>query len=78
MLNGQLDKARHQLSMAETWRHGRLSESQSQRVKLVQAYRSLLDYLTWCDKRKNFSTTAGKKSTRKGQAELLKGTYFTM
>ncbi|CAL8317030.1 unnamed protein product [Boreogadus saida] len=58
MVNGQLEKARHQLSMAETWRHGRLSESQSQRVKLVQAYRSLLDYFTWCDKRENFSTTA--------------------
>jgi hypothetical protein len=72
MVNGQLEKARHQLSMAETWRHGRLSESQSQRVKLVQAYRSLLDYFTWCDKRENFSTAAGKKNTRKGQAEPRK------
>lgn len=58
MANGQIDQAKHQLSMAETWRYGRLSEGQSQRVKLVQAYRSLLDYIAWCDKKNSFSTQA--------------------
>ncbi|KAG7267170.1 hypothetical protein CRUP_008991, partial [Coryphaenoides rupestris] len=74
LVNGQIDEAKHQLSMVETWRHGKVTERQGQRVKLVQAYRSLLDYFVWCDKRKSFSTRAAA-STDEMAALDMKAVY---
>ncbi|XP_023120152.1 TATA box-binding protein-associated factor RNA polymerase I subunit A [Amphiprion ocellaris] len=51
LLHGQAEDAKWQLSSAESWRHGKESAAQHQRAKLIQAYRSLLDYVIWCDKR---------------------------
>ncbi|KAM4600886.1 TATA box-binding protein-associated factor RNA polymerase I subunit A isoform 2-T4 [Polymixia lowei] len=51
LANGQLEDAKRQLSITESWRHGKESEGQSQRIKLIQAYRSLLDYIMWCDEK---------------------------
>ncbi|XP_071775154.1 TATA box-binding protein-associated factor RNA polymerase I subunit A [Centroberyx gerrardi] len=51
LVNGQIEDAKRQLSIAESWRYGKQSAGQSQRIKLVQAYRSLLDYVIWCDKK---------------------------
>ncbi|XP_021175441.2 TATA box-binding protein-associated factor RNA polymerase I subunit A [Fundulus heteroclitus] len=56
MLHGQIEGAKQQLSVAESWRHGKVSSSQHQRHKLIQAYRSLLDYMIWCDKKSTLST----------------------
>ncbi|XP_056149998.1 TATA box-binding protein-associated factor RNA polymerase I subunit A isoform X2 [Lampris incognitus] len=51
MVNGLIDEAQLQLSIAESWRYGNPSEEQAQRTELMQAYRSMLDYITWCDKK---------------------------
>uniref|UniRef100_UPI0037E706E6 TATA box-binding protein-associated factor RNA polymerase I subunit A n=1 Tax=Semicossyphus pulcher TaxID=241346 RepID=UPI0037E706E6 len=51
LLNGHIDDAKRQLSVAESWRHGKESAAHLQRTKLIQAYRSLLDYIIWCDKK---------------------------
>ncbi|XP_071323842.1 TATA box-binding protein-associated factor RNA polymerase I subunit A [Trachinotus anak] len=51
LLHGHIEEAKHQLSVAESWRHGKESAAQHQKTKLIQAYRSLLDYIIWCDKR---------------------------
>ncbi|XP_065820183.1 TATA box-binding protein-associated factor RNA polymerase I subunit A [Labrus bergylta] len=55
MLNGHIEDAKRQLSVAESWRHGKESASQLQTTKLIQAYRSLLDYIIWCDKKSTLS-----------------------
>ncbi|XP_034555643.1 TATA box-binding protein-associated factor RNA polymerase I subunit A [Notolabrus celidotus] len=52
LLNGHFDDARRQLSVAESWRYGRETTTQSQKTKLIQVYRSLLDYMIWCDKKR--------------------------
>ncbi|XP_008275001.1 TATA box-binding protein-associated factor RNA polymerase I subunit A [Stegastes partitus] len=51
LLHGRTEDAKLQLSAAESWRHGKESAAQHQRTKLIQAYRSLLDYAIWCDKK---------------------------
>uniref|UniRef100_A0A3Q1F3Q6 TATA box binding protein (TBP)-associated factor, RNA polymerase I, A n=1 Tax=Acanthochromis polyacanthus TaxID=80966 RepID=A0A3Q1F3Q6_9TELE len=51
LLHGQNEDAKWQLSSAESWRHGKESAAQHQRAELISAYRSLLDYVIWCDKR---------------------------
>nr|XP_046230071.1 TATA box-binding protein-associated factor RNA polymerase I subunit A isoform X2 [Scatophagus argus] len=51
LLNGHMEDAKRQLSVAESWRHGKESAAQHQWTKLIQAYRSLLDYIIWCDKK---------------------------
>ncbi|KAG7222740.1 hypothetical protein INR49_026350 [Caranx melampygus] len=51
LLHGHIEDAKHQLTVTESWRHGKESAAQSQRTKLIQAYRSLLDYIIWCDKK---------------------------
>ncbi|XP_076021364.1 TATA box-binding protein-associated factor RNA polymerase I subunit A [Genypterus blacodes] len=57
LLNGQIEEAKHQLSVAESWRYGKESGRQFQKTKLIQAYRSLLDYIIWCDKKVTHSNT---------------------
>ncbi|XP_034382875.1 TATA box-binding protein-associated factor RNA polymerase I subunit A [Cyclopterus lumpus] len=53
--HGHIEDAKHQLSVAESWRYGKESAAQYQRIKLIHAYRSLLDYLIWCDKKFTYS-----------------------
>ncbi|XP_054475104.1 TATA box-binding protein-associated factor RNA polymerase I subunit A [Anoplopoma fimbria] len=55
---GHIEEAKHQLSVAESWRYGKESVAQYQRIKLIHAYRSLLDYMIWCDKKYTCSTNA--------------------
>ncbi|KAA8583074.1 hypothetical protein FQN60_015620, partial [Etheostoma spectabile] len=57
LLNGHIEDAKRQLSVAESWRHGKESAAQYQRIKLIHAYRSLLDYIIWCDKKFTHSNT---------------------
>ncbi|XP_042247423.1 TATA box-binding protein-associated factor RNA polymerase I subunit A [Thunnus maccoyii] len=57
LLHGQIHDAKRELSVAESWRHGKESAAQYQRTKLIHAYRSLLDYIIWCDKKHTHSNT---------------------
>ncbi|XP_039980389.1 TATA box-binding protein-associated factor RNA polymerase I subunit A [Xiphias gladius] len=57
LLHGHIEDAKRQLSAAESWRHGKESAAQYQRTKLIQAYRSLLDYIIWCDKKLTYCNT---------------------
>ncbi|CAG5927906.1 unnamed protein product [Menidia menidia] len=50
MLHGQFEDAKQRLCAAESWRYGKTSAAQFQRTKLIQAYRSLLDYIIWSEK----------------------------
>ncbi|XP_026173928.1 TATA box-binding protein-associated factor RNA polymerase I subunit A [Mastacembelus armatus] len=51
LLHGHIEDAKRQLSVAESWRYGKESAVQYQNIKLIQAYKSLLDYIIWCDKK---------------------------
>ncbi|XP_028253207.1 TATA box-binding protein-associated factor RNA polymerase I subunit A [Parambassis ranga] len=51
LLHGRIQDAKQQLTAAESWRYGHESAAQLHRSKLIQAYRSLLDYIVWCDKK---------------------------
>ena len=57
LLHGHIEDAKRQLSVSESWRHGKESAAQLQWTRLIQAYRSLLDYIIWCDKKFTHSTT---------------------
>ncbi|XP_034018452.1 TATA box-binding protein-associated factor RNA polymerase I subunit A [Thalassophryne amazonica] len=51
LLNGQIEDAKRQLSVAESWRYGKESAAQYNTAKLIQAYRGLLDYILWCNRK---------------------------
>ncbi|CAK6962724.1 TATA box-binding protein-associated factor RNA polymerase I subunit A [Scomber scombrus] len=57
LLHGQIQDAKRELSAAESWRYGKESTAQYERTKLIHAYRSLLDYIIWCDKKHAHSNT---------------------
>ncbi|KAK5852796.1 hypothetical protein PBY51_006636 [Eleginops maclovinus] len=57
LLNGHIEEAKRQLSVSESWRYGKESAAQDQKTKLIQAYRSLLDYIIWVDKKFTNSNT---------------------
>ncbi|CAM4686827.1 unnamed protein product [Leuciscus chuanchicus] len=56
LLNGQMEEAKQQLSVGESWRYGNFSIAQGDTKKLIRAYSGFLDYLNWCEKK---SSTAG-------------------
>uniref|UniRef100_A0A8C6V0F7 TATA box binding protein (TBP)-associated factor, RNA polymerase I, A n=1 Tax=Neogobius melanostomus TaxID=47308 RepID=A0A8C6V0F7_9GOBI len=56
LLVGHIQEAKNSLSVAESWRHGKETAAQSKSVKLIQAYRSLLDYMIWCEKKEGCSS----------------------
>ncbi|XP_041832421.1 TATA box-binding protein-associated factor RNA polymerase I subunit A isoform X2 [Melanotaenia boesemani] len=51
MLQGKFEDAKQHLAAAESWRYGKESSAQIQRTKLIQAYRSLLDFIIWSEKK---------------------------
>ncbi|KAM6915756.1 TATA box-binding protein-associated factor RNA polymerase I subunit A [Xenentodon cancila] len=55
MLHGKINDAKQKLSEAEGWRYGKESAAQIQNTKLIQAYRSLLDYIIWYDTKSSVS-----------------------
>lgn len=71
MLNGHIEDAKHQLSVAESWRHGKESAAQYQNTKLIQAYRSLLDYIIWCDKKFTHSKTGNMRHFLTTKASII-------
>ncbi|XP_037989421.1 TATA box-binding protein-associated factor RNA polymerase I subunit A isoform X2 [Motacilla alba alba] len=52
LCNGQIDEAYQNLSLAESWRFGEQTAIQDKEIKLVQAYRGLLDYCSWSKQKK--------------------------
>ncbi|XP_071595816.1 TATA box-binding protein-associated factor RNA polymerase I subunit A isoform X1 [Heliangelus exortis] len=52
LCNGLIDDAYQNLSLAESWRYGEQTAIQDKEMKLIQAYRGLLDYYSW-SKQKN-------------------------
>lgn len=63
LLHGHMMDAKRQLSVIESWRYGNTSAAQEQGRKLTQAYRSLLDYIIWCDKKCSLSETGNSVSS---------------
>ncbi|XP_061221036.1 TATA box-binding protein-associated factor RNA polymerase I subunit A [Neopsephotus bourkii] len=59
LCNGFLDEAYQNLSLAESWRFGEQTVIQDKEMKLVQAYRGLLDYYKW-SKQKNILLEHGE------------------
>nr|XP_057937070.1 TATA box-binding protein-associated factor RNA polymerase I subunit A isoform X2 [Doryrhamphus excisus] len=57
MLHDQMENAKRHLAVAESWRHGKESACQIQMTKLIQAYKSLLDFIIWSDKKNTHSST---------------------
>ncbi|XP_073904379.1 TATA box-binding protein-associated factor RNA polymerase I subunit A isoform X2 [Castor canadensis] len=53
--HGMLEDANRNLSQAETWRYGEKSSSQEILINLVQAYKELLQYYTWSQKKMELS-----------------------
>ncbi|RXN34944.1 TATA box-binding -associated factor RNA polymerase I subunit A [Labeo rohita] len=51
LLNGQMDEAKRQLSIADSWRYGKVSAAQSVMKKLIRAYCGYVDYLIWSKKK---------------------------
>ncbi|XP_068041680.1 TATA box-binding protein-associated factor RNA polymerase I subunit A isoform X3 [Anomalospiza imberbis] len=47
LCNGQIDEAYQNLSLAESWRFGEQTAIQDKEIKLIRAYRGLLDYCNW-------------------------------
>ncbi|XP_004083604.1 TATA box-binding protein-associated factor RNA polymerase I subunit A [Oryzias latipes] len=66
MLHGQIEAAKQKLSEAESWRHGKETTSQYQMTKLIQAYRSLLDYIIWNEKKSMLSGNDSFESDSQG------------
>uniref|UniRef100_A0A3Q0S4F2 TATA box binding protein (TBP)-associated factor, RNA polymerase I, A n=1 Tax=Amphilophus citrinellus TaxID=61819 RepID=A0A3Q0S4F2_AMPCI len=58
LLHGQIEDAKRHLAVAESWRHGKETAAQFQRIKLIQGYRSLLDYIIWCEKKSTYSSSS--------------------
>ncbi|XP_058470085.1 TATA box-binding protein-associated factor RNA polymerase I subunit A [Solea solea] len=56
LLHGHIEDAKLQFSACGSWRYGN-NVAHYQATKLIQAYRSLLDYVTWCDKKHTHSYT---------------------
>ncbi|XP_074920423.1 TATA box-binding protein-associated factor RNA polymerase I subunit A isoform X5 [Chelonoidis abingdonii] len=52
LCNGLIDEAYQNLSLAEGWRYGEQTTAQDKELKLIQAYKGLLDYYNWTKKRK--------------------------
>lgn len=59
LCNGQIDEAYQNLSLAESWRFGEQTAIQDKEMKLIQAYRGLLDYYSW-SKQKDILLEHGK------------------
>lgn len=59
LCNGFIDEAYQNLSLAESWRYGEQTVIQDKEMKLIQAYRGLLDYYKW-SKQKNILLEHGK------------------
>lgn len=56
LLLGHIQEAKNMLTVAESWRYGKETAAQSKKIHLIKAYRSLLDYMIWCEKKEESSS----------------------
>ncbi|XP_009707732.1 PREDICTED: TATA box-binding protein-associated factor RNA polymerase I subunit A [Cariama cristata] len=59
LCNGLIDEAYENLSVAESWRFGEQTVIQDKEMKLIRAYRGVLDYYSW-SKQKNVLMERGQ------------------
>ncbi|XP_067274352.1 TATA box-binding protein-associated factor RNA polymerase I subunit A isoform X2 [Pseudorasbora parva] len=57
MLSGEIEEAKRQLSIGESWRYGNFSIAQGNTKKIIHAYSGFLDYLTLCEKKSSAAAT---------------------
>ncbi|KAM9798224.1 TATA box-binding protein-associated factor RNA polymerase I subunit A [Neosynchiropus ocellatus] len=74
LLHNQIEEALQHLKIAESWRYGKVSAGQQQMTSLIQAYRSLLDYVIWCNK--NAALTDDKDDDDDVSSEVKSNSYF--
>lgn len=70
LLEGHIQDAKNTLSVAESWRHGKETTVQSKKIKLIQAYRSVLEYIIWCEKKEESSSKGVSMHTYFRQATI--------
>ncbi|KAK2883804.1 hypothetical protein QQF64_016412 [Cirrhinus molitorella] len=64
LLNGQMEEAKRQLSIADSWRYGKYSIAQAEVKKIIRAYCGYLDYLVWSKKKSSATGTGESCSNR--------------
>ncbi|KAM5164436.1 TATA box-binding protein-associated factor RNA polymerase I subunit A isoform 1-T2 [Mantella aurantiaca] len=76
LCSGQTEEAYRTLAVTESWRFGKISISQSELLKLVQAYRAVLDYHSWLDRQSVITQTemdyASQSSTTKDMSGFFR------
>lgn len=75
MCYGELNEAHRVLSLAESWRCGQHSIKQNKLQKLIQAYKAILNYRTWVDKRSAL-TQNGLGYTSQSSAAQAMDSYY--
>ncbi|KAG8547713.1 hypothetical protein GDO81_027718 [Engystomops pustulosus] len=68
LCNGDYDEAYRVLSLAESWRCGRLAVRQKSNQRLVQGYRAALNYRSWVNRRASSSRADGQSQLSGAQA----------
>ncbi|XP_063299873.1 TATA box-binding protein-associated factor RNA polymerase I subunit A isoform X1 [Pelobates fuscus] len=75
LCNGQIEDASRVLMVAESWRFGTFSASQNKFFKLIQAYRALLDYRAWLDKKASVTESDSDFASHSSTAQEIFGLY---
>ncbi|KAM6324422.1 TATA box-binding protein-associated factor RNA polymerase I subunit A [Aegotheles albertisi] len=75
LCNGLIDDAYQNLSLAESWRFGEQTTIQDKEMKLIQAYKGLLDYYSW-SKQKNILLEHGQDGFEDLSVEQEMHSYF--
>ncbi|NWX19345.1 TAF1A polymerase, partial [Aegotheles bennettii] len=75
LCNGLIHDAYQNLSLAESWRFGEQTAIQDKEMKLIQAYKGLLDYYSW-SKQKNILLEHGQDGFEDLSVEQEMHSYF--
>ncbi|XP_025025963.1 TATA box-binding protein-associated factor RNA polymerase I subunit A isoform X2 [Python bivittatus] len=75
LCSGFLDEAYQNLILAESWRYGEETVAQEKELKLVQAYKGLLDYYTWLKKKTDLLMLDEDSYTRSSLQQEMHGLY---
>ncbi|KAM9316860.1 TATA box-binding protein-associated factor RNA polymerase I subunit A [Gastrophryne carolinensis] len=75
LCDGQTEEAYRVLSVAESWRFGKISISQDRLRKLLQAYKAVLDYRSWMDKRSTANHAEMDYSSQSRTSQHMNGLF---
>ncbi|XP_063184316.1 TATA box-binding protein-associated factor RNA polymerase I subunit A [Chroicocephalus ridibundus] len=75
LCNGLIDEAYQNLSLSESWRFGEQTVIQDKEMKLIKAYKGLLDYYNW-SKQKNILLEHGQDGFEDLSVEQEMHSYF--